>query len=172
MKNDERTNYKKCKPDVLYEARKIVIKMWKKDHSVKEIAEITGFTTNTVYITIRKYKAGGMNALKPKKRGIKTGENRTLSSEQEKEVIKMITEKNPDQLRLKCCLWTRYAVQELIKEHYGITMPICTVGEYLRRWGFSALQKLHGKPRRKPSEHLCSRCRNWILSPGLTKNSG
>lgn len=84
MKNDERKNYKKCKPDVLYEARKIVIKMWKKDHSVKEIAEITGFTTNTVYITIRKYKAGGMNALKPKKRGIKTGENRTLSSEQEK----------------------------------------------------------------------------------------
>ena len=50
-----------------------------------------------------------------------------------KEVIKMITEKNPDQLRLKCCLWTRYAVQELIKEHYGITMPIRTVGEYLRR---------------------------------------
>ncbi len=49
----------------------------------------------------------------------------------------MITEKNPDQLRLKCCLWTRNAVQELIKEHYGITMPIRTVGEYLKRWGFT-----------------------------------
>ena len=152
MKNDERTNYKKCKPDVLYEARKIVIKMWKKDHSVKEIAEITGFTTNTVYITIRKYKAGGMNALKPKKRGIKTGENRTLSSEQEKEVIKMITEKNPDQLRLKCCLWTRYAVQELIKEHYGITMPIRTVGEYLRRWGFTVQRPMKQAMNQKPEQ--------------------
>ena len=152
MKNDERTNYKKCKPDVLYEARKIVIKMWKKDHSVKEIAEITGFTTNTVYITIRKYKAGGMNALKPKKRGIKTGENRTLSSEQEKEVIKMITEKNPDQLRLKCCLWTRYAVQELIKEHYGITMPIRTVGEYLRRWGFTVQRPMKQAMNQKPKQ--------------------
>lgn len=58
-----------------------VIKIWKKDHPVKEIADITGFTMNTVYITIRKYKAEGINALKSKKRGIKTGENRTLSSE-------------------------------------------------------------------------------------------
>ena len=33
----------------------------------------------------------------------------------------------------------------------------------------SALQKLHGKPRQKPSEHLCLRCRYWISSPSLTK---
>lgn len=93
-----------------------------------------------------------MNALKPKKRGIKTGENRTLSSEQEKEVIKMITEKNPDQLRLKCCLWTRYAVQELIKEHYGITMPIRTVGEYLRRWGFTVQRPMKQAMNQKPEQ--------------------
>ena len=93
-----------------------------------------------------------MNALKPKKRGIKTGENRTLSSEQEKEVIKMIAEKNPDQLWLKCCLWTRYAVQELIKEHYGITMPIRTVGEYLRRWGFTVQRPMKQAMNQKPEQ--------------------
>ncbi|MDE5936588.1 MAG: helix-turn-helix domain-containing protein [Ruminococcus sp.] len=124
MKSEERTDYKKCTPEVIYEARKIVIKMWKKGSPINELAEITGFSTNTIYITIRKYKANGMQALKPRKRGIKSGENRTLSPEQEKFIIKMITEKNPDQLWLKCCLWTRNAVQELIKEHYGITMSI------------------------------------------------
>ena len=67
-----------------------------KGHPVKGIAEVTGFSTYTVYITIRKYKADGMKALKSQKRGIKTGENRTLIPVQEREIIKMITEKNPD----------------------------------------------------------------------------
>lgn len=80
MNDEKRTDYKTCTPEVLYEARKIVIKMWKKGHPVKEIAEVTGFSTNTVYITIRKYKADGMKGLKPQKRGIKAGKNRTLTS--------------------------------------------------------------------------------------------
>ena len=36
----------------------------------------------------------------------------------------------------------------------------------------SALQKLHGKPRQKPSELSCSRYRSWTPSTSLTKNSG
>ena len=60
MEKEERTDYKKCTPEVIYEARKIVVKMWKKCHPVKEIAEVTGLSINTVYITIRKYKVKGM----------------------------------------------------------------------------------------------------------------
>lgn len=36
----------------------------------------------------------------------------------------------------------------------------------------SALQRLLGKTRQKPSEHLCLRCRNWVSSSNLMKNSG
>ena len=32
--------------------------------------------------------------------------------------------------------------------------------------------KLHGKPRQKPSELSCSRCRSWTPSTSLRKNSG
>ena len=73
MEIEEKTDYKTCTPEVLYEARKTVIKMWKKDKPIEEIAEITGFATNTIYIMIRKYKAGGISALKPQKRGRKSG---------------------------------------------------------------------------------------------------
>lgn len=152
MEKEERTDYKKCTPEVIYEARKIVVKMWKKCHPVKEIAEVTGLSINTVYITIRKYKVKGMQGLKPQKRGVKSGETRTLSTKQEKEIIKMITEKNPDQLRLKCSLWTRNAVQELIREHYGITMPIRTVGEYLKRWGFTVQRPMKQAMNQKPEQ--------------------
>lgn len=159
MEKESRTDYKKCTSEVLYEARKIVIKMWKKDRPVEEIAEVTGFSMNTVYITIRKYKAEGMKALKPKKRGINIGDNRTLSDEQEKEIIKTITEKNPEQLRLKCCLWTRSAVQELIKELFGIAMPIRTVGEYLKRWGFTVQRPMKQAMNQKPEQ-----VQEWLKS--------
>ncbi len=34
-------------------------------------------------------------------------------------------------------LWTRQAVQELIECECGVVMPIRSVGEYLKRWGFT-----------------------------------
>lgn len=34
-------------------------------------------------------------------------------------------------------LWTRRAVCELIKQELGLSMPIRTCGEYLKRWGFT-----------------------------------
>src|SRR6478736_4503756 len=40
-------------------------------------------------------------------------------------------------LKIPSALWTRQAVQELIKQQVGIRLPIRTVGEYLRRWGFT-----------------------------------
>ena len=124
--------------------------MWKSNKSVEEIAEMTGLTTRTIYETIRAYKKGGLKALKPKTRGRKPGKNRTLTPEQETEIIQLITEKNPDQLKMKCCLWTRDAVRELIKRQFGIDMPLRTVGLYLQRWGFTvqrpAKQAMEQKP--------------------------
>lgn len=153
----EHIDYRKCTPEELYQARKIVIKMWKKQIPVAEIAEIAGLSPNVVYITIRKYKAKGIAALKPKKRGRSQGEKRTLSKEQESAVIRTVTEKNPDQLKMKCCLWTRSAVQQLIKEQYGITMPIHTVGEYLRRWGFTVQRPAKQAMKQKPEQ-----VREWL----------
>ena len=150
MSTEERTDFRKCGPDVLYETRKIVIKMWKSKVPVEEIARITGLTTKTIYDKIRLYKEGGMSALKPKTRGRKSGEKRTLKLVQEKEIIKIITDKNPDQLKFKCCLWTREVLKQLIREKYGIDMPIRTVGQYLQRWGFTvqrpAKQAMNQKP--------------------------
>src|SRR5258708_21053924 len=43
----------------------------------------------------------------------------------------------PTRCLISSALWTRQAVQELIKQQVGIRLPIRTVGEYLKRWGFT-----------------------------------
>lgn len=137
MDETTRTDYRRATAQTIYEARKTVIRMWKSNKKVEEIASATDFSKDTVYVTIRTYKKGGMQALKPKKRGRRTGEKRTLTHAQEKEILSLIVDKNPEQLKLKGWMWTRNSVKELIKQKYEMDMPIRTVGEYLKRWGLT-----------------------------------
>ena len=42
--------------------------------------------------------------------------------------------------------WTRKAVRDLIRREFGIDMPVRTVGEYLKRWGYTAkVPRRHAK---------------------------
>ena len=65
------------------------------------------------------------------------GEKRILTSEEEKEIQRIIVDKDPMQLKFKECMWTRKNISELIFRKYGIKMKLSTLGYYLQRWGFS-----------------------------------
>ncbi len=41
------------------------------------------------------------------------------------------------QLKLPFTLWTRKAVMDLSEQETGLKVSIRTVGEYLKRWGFT-----------------------------------
>ena len=101
------------------------------------VADVFGVALNTVYKWVRMYKSSGSSALKDNKRGCHKGSRSSLSPEQCKKIKKLITDKNPEQLKMPFVLWTRKAVQELIQDQFSIGMPIRTVGEYLNRWGFT-----------------------------------
>lgn len=157
MKTTGQTDYRKVDAAAVYEAKKIVIRLWKSKKSVEEIMEATDFSRDTVYSTISAYKKGGTNALRPKKRGRKTGEKRTLTPEQEKELVSLLVDHQPDQLKIKGCMWTRESVQELIQRKYGITMPIRTIGEYLRRWGFTVQ-----RPAKRAMNQKSEQVQKWL----------
>ena len=126
--------------------------MWKSNKGVAEIIAATSLSQDTVYVTIRKYKEGGMAALKPKSRGRKTGEKRSLTPKQEKEILSQLVDKKPAQLKLKGCMWTRDNVKDYILRQYGIDMPIRTVGEYLRRWGLTVQRPAKQEANQKPEQ--------------------
>ena len=137
MKSKKEVDYRQSTPETVYELKKVALKLRKTTKTVKEISEITGLSDQTVRNLFRKYDEGGLSAIKPKKRGRRTGEKRTLTPTQEKEILSLIVDKNPEQLKLKGRMWTRNSVKDLIKQKYGIDMPIRTVGEYLKRWGLT-----------------------------------
>ena len=56
----------------------------------------------------------------------------------------------PNQLKLAFALWTRIAVQQLIKQLWYIDMPNRTVREYLKRWGFTPQEPLRKAYKQNP----------------------
>jgi transposase len=110
--------------------------------SVSEIVTAIGCSRNVVSPLWNKWvKSRSTNKenaiISVKSRGIKEGDGRTLTIKQEKEIQRLIKDKYPEQLKFDYMLWTREAVVKLINQNYNITMPIRTVGEYLKRWGYT-----------------------------------
>jgi transposase len=85
------------------------------------------------------------------------GEQRTLTVDQESELRKALIDKTPDQMRLPFALWARDAVKLLIKQLFGVSMPIRTVGEYLKRWGFTPQ-----KPVKRSYEQRSEVVQKWL----------
>ena len=153
LKRDART----LKPDVQHELRTQVIRLREKGIKNKDIAEIVGISqthASTIWTT---YKTGGKGAIAKKKRGRRQGECRKLTVEQEKEIQKIIIEKTPDQLKFPYALWTRQAIHDLIKRRYKIEIPLRTLTDYLRRWGFSCQ-----KPAKRAYEQKPAEVKRWL----------
>jgi Spy/CpxP family protein refolding chaperone len=70
-----------------------------KQYGVMQIVELTNLSWPAVRVAIDLYEAGGMAALKPKERGKKSGEGRSLTPEQEAHIRKLIADQRPEQPR-------------------------------------------------------------------------
>jgi hypothetical protein len=68
-----------------------------------------------------------------------------------------LADKTPDQLKLCYALWTREAVQQRILQATGKRLPIRTVGESLKRWGFTVQ-----KPKPKAYEQRPVEVQRWL----------
>lgn len=103
------------------------------------------------------YEQGGWEAVKPKRRGRRQGTQMRLTVAQQRRVCRMITDKTPDQLRMPFALWTRAAVADLIEQKFSVRLPVRTMGDYLRRWGFSPQ-----KPLKRAYEQQPEMVRRWL----------
>jgi transposase len=132
------------------ERRRIAVQMKEEGSTLAEIREALGMTHSAISDAWKAYQEGGEAALVTGKRGRRVGEQRHLTVDQEKKVRRKIIDRLPEQLKLDFALWTRDAVRQLIAQETGIDMPVRTVGEYLKRWGFTPQKPLKFAYERKP----------------------
>jgi len=130
--------------------RNQAIRLRKQGKTYKNISEITGLNPTTISGWWSAYKKEGPQAIKIKKRGRSLGANRTLTPEQEKEIQRAISDKTPNQFKFPFALWNRRAIKDLIHYLYSIKMPIRTVGEYLKRWGYTPQKPLKKAYKQNP----------------------
>lgn len=152
-----KTDTRKLKPEVQQELRHQAIRLRKAGRTHKEIGQIIGVHPTNVCKWWKAYEVGGAKAIRHGQRGRPKGSNRTLNPDQEREIRLSIKDHCPDQLKLPFCLWTRKAVQQLIKQLYSVQMPIRSVGEYLKRWGFTPQ-----KPITRAYEKNPKAVRQWL----------
>ncbi|MFQ5686752.1 MAG: IS630 family transposase [Candidatus Scalindua sp.] len=153
----ERNDARKLSTEAQQQIRNQSIRLRKSGKTYKEISEITCVHNNTIARWCKAYQRKGAKAIQIKKRGRRVGNCRSLTLKQERAIQKIIYEKCPDQLKFPFALWTRKAVQQLIKQLCCVDMPVRTVGEYLKRWGFTPQ-----KPLRKAYKQYPKAINKWL----------
>lgn len=107
-----------------------------------------------VYYWRRAVALGNVTSLRSKKRGRPAAPR--LAGHQAATIVRLITDRTPDQLKLPFALWTREAVRDLIAQRSGLRLSVRTVGRYLKRWGFTPQ-----KPLRRAYERDPAAVRRW-----------
>jgi transposase len=164
----EKIDARTLKPEVQEQLRKQAIHLRQKGQSVEQIAAILDVNSRTVYRWWQLYQRGGVKSIRIRRRGRPTGACRRLTVEQEKQIQRLIRDKQPDQMKLPFALWSRIAVQQLIQQLWAMRMPIRTVGEYLKRWGFTPQ-----KPFRRAYEQNPKLVKQWLEEqyPGIAQRA-
>ena len=138
MEKELKFNIQKLGSKGQEELRKKIIREMKKCDDTKEVAKICECSLSHVQSTWKKYKEGGVTAIKAVKMGRPKGTGCKLTPEQEDKIKKLITDKTPEETGLCGYLWERKTVSELVKAQFGIVMPLSTMGDYLAKWNFTS----------------------------------
>jgi len=148
--------------------RNQIVRLRKAGRLNREIAEIIGTSEGHCSRVWSRYQKDGAKAVAKGKRGRRHGEKRNLTAEQESTIKRLLIDKSPMQLKLSFALWNREAVGLLIKQQCGFQMPVRTVGEYLKRWGFTPQ-----KPIKWAREQSTPAVANWLLKeyPAIEKRA-
>ena len=120
-----------------------------------EAARTFGVSRQSVNNWIKMVRSGGLRCLRSGRRGRPPVQR--LAPHQAATVVRLISDRCPDQLKLPFVLWTREALAELLARRLGVKVSVWTAGRYLRRWGFTPQ-----KPVRRAYEKDPEAVRQWL----------
>jgi transposase len=141
----------RCESNEVLEALRVrAVQAHELGYANVDIAAILGVRQETVSRWCTQYEQEGPAGLPGDRTGRPLGSGRLLTAQQEECIQRLIDSKTPPELHISSALWTRQAVQELIALQVGWRLPIRTVGEYLRRWGYTPQKPVRKAYRQDP----------------------
>lgn len=153
----EKEDFRTVTEATRYSIRKRAIRLINSGKKKSEVAQIFGVKKGTISEWVKSYNENGIKGLISKPKGVKSEDKKLLSLAQEKAIQLMIVDKMPDQLKLDYALWTRKAVKELVEREFGVVLAINTMGDYLRKWGFTPQ-----KPKKMAYEQCPKKVQKWL----------
>lgn len=137
--------------------RKRVIGAVRGGMSQVEAAVVFNVSRASVNKWSRLHEEHGSRGLAGRKRG-RPAQPRLVAADRTR-AIRWIVGRCPDQLRLPFALWTREAVQQLLKTKFGLDVSVWTIGRYLKAWGLTPQ-----KPVRRAFEQNPVEVQQWLRS--------
>jgi transposase len=153
----EKIDARSLSTDAQQQLRHQAIRLREDGRTYDEIALVVGVHPSTISGWWQAYQKQGMAGIEIKKRGRRLGQGRRLDAKQEEQLRRLLMDKTPDQLKLPFALWTRRAVQDLVRRRWSIELPIRTVGDYLKRFGFTPQ-----KPLKRAYEQNPKAVQRWL----------
>lgn len=117
-----------------------------------DLSDILGVCHETISRWWTSYRVDGLDSLPGGRTGRPLGSGRSLSDRQADRVTGLIDNNSPEELGIPAALWTRRAVAALIKKEFGVELAERTVGEYLRRWGYTSKKPTRHAKKQAPDE--------------------
>ncbi len=127
-----------------------VIKLRKDGMTFKRISRILNVSLVSAWKWCKNYKLKRENGIKNKKRGVRIGTNSKLNKIQVEELKKTMVTKTPSSFDIPYYLWSRRAIQDLILIIWGISMPLRTITDYMKRLNFTPQKPIKHAYQQRP----------------------
>jgi transposase len=141
------------------------VQMVEAGESPEVVVKALGFSRGRIYEWLARYQEGGLEALRFK--GI-PGKKPQLSAADLKKLARIITDKNPRQLKFGFALWTRDMIRQLILDEFGVSLSVSQVGRLLHQMGMSPQRPLYRAYQQDPE-----RVERWMKEefPAIQKQA-
>ncbi len=103
------------------------------------VVRALGFHRSVIHEWLGRFRKGGMAAVGAQP---VPGRPSKLGPQEMQRLVRLVTSKNPVQLRFPFALWTRSMIQELIWREFGVSLSESGVGRLLRWLGLSPQRPL------------------------------
>ncbi len=146
---------RRLSPEAQEQVRRKVVAAVQAGMGKSAAARTFGVSRTSIDQWLSRVEEGGIRALRSKRRG--RPRKSRLAGWQAANVVRVIEDRCPDQLRLPFALWTREAVRQLLMRRFAIDVSVWTVGRWLAHWGLTPQ-----KPLRRAYEQNPAAVKHWL----------